>query len=270
MNAKRQLSGLKRVDFTKKSAKQTIKYLKNKYEMLGYDIPSYLQGKSISKSQLNSAINKISRGLTSVVKKEETYNSKPSVKIEKQFQQTVNRYNREVDRTLEALKTMGLPQKQINYLMGKDVMFPTVRKKSFMYDGVPLQKLDDIFISDNKTKREMIKKFKQDTKEITFQNIYNKLTDSSDSDTWFENTFLTCPAVRGMSSAQKNAMRKEFNTLSPLQKEFFIKSDLSEIADKYDESSVYGQQEKVEYNTFNRYLDKVQTFKREDLKGVYD
>lgn len=270
MNAKRQLSGLKRVNFNNKSAKQTIKYLKNKYEMLGYDLPTYLQGKSISKSQLNSAINKITRGLLSAVKKEQVYNSKPSVKLDKQFQQTVKKYNREVDRTLEALKTMGIPKKQIDYLMGKDVMFPTVRKKSFIYDGVPLQKLDDIYISDNKTKKEMIKKFKEDTKEIRFQNVYNKLTDSTDSDTWFENTFLTCPAVRGMTSAQKNAMRKEFNTLSPLQKEFFIKGELSEIVDKYDEGSVMGQQEKVEYNTFNRYIDKVQTFKREDLKGVYD
>lgn len=129
MNAKRQLSGLKRVNFNNKSAKQTIKYLKNKYEMLGYDIPAYLHGKSISKSQLNSAINKITRGLLSKIKKEKVYNSKPSVKLDKQFQQTVKKYNREVDRTLEALKTMGLPKKQIYYLMGKDVMFPTVRKK---------------------------------------------------------------------------------------------------------------------------------------------
>lgn len=270
MNAKRQLSGLKRVNFNNKSAKQTIKYLKNKYEMLGYDIPSYLQGKNISKSQLNSAINKISKGLTSIVKREQAYNSKPSVKLEKQYQQTINRFNKEVDRTMEALKTMGLPKKQIDYLMGKDVMFPTVRKKSFIYDGVPLQKLEDIVIADNKTKKEMIKKFKEDTKEISFQNIYNKLTNSADSDSWFENTFLTCPAVRNMNSAQKNAMRKEFNSLSPLQKEFFIKSELSEIVDKYKEDTTFGEEEKIEHNTFNRYIDKVQIFKREDLKGVYD
>lgn len=70
MNAKRQLSGLNKRNFSNKSAKENIKYLVKKYELLGYAIPSYLQGKTLTKSQLNSAINKITTGLNSAIKKE--------------------------------------------------------------------------------------------------------------------------------------------------------------------------------------------------------
>lgn len=43
MNAKRQLSGLKRVNWEKKSTKQKVKYLVNKLQLLGYKIPTYLK-----------------------------------------------------------------------------------------------------------------------------------------------------------------------------------------------------------------------------------
>ena len=70
MNAKRQLSGLKRVNFSNKTDRQKIKYLVKKYELLGYSIPSYLQGKSLTQRQLTQAVNKITTGLNSTIKKE--------------------------------------------------------------------------------------------------------------------------------------------------------------------------------------------------------
>ena len=70
MNAKRQLSGLKRVNWEKKSTKQKVKYLTNKLQTLGYKIPSYLKNGQINDRQLKSQINKIQRGLESQIKKE--------------------------------------------------------------------------------------------------------------------------------------------------------------------------------------------------------
>lgn len=272
MNAKRQLSGLNRVDFSKKTDRQAINYLKKKYELLGYGIPTYLQGKSLTKSQLNSAINKITRGLTSAIKREQSLKSKMtgSDKLDKQLNSLYKKYNKEVDKTLEALNVMGIPNKQIQYLKGQDIMFPTVRKKSFIYDGVPLQHLEDIEILDNQTKKEMIKKFKQDMKEISFLNIYNKLNDSSSSDNWFEHEFLQNPHVVKLSNTIKNSMRKEFNQLSPLQKELFIKGELSQLREKYQEEGSITKEEKIKENIYSRFVNTIQTYKRDDLKGVYD
>ena len=148
MNAKRQLTGLKRVDFSKKTDKQTIKYITKKYELLGYAIPSYLKGQKLTKSQLNSAINKITTGLNSAIKKEEKARKKYKSSIDYQYNQVIKKYNKEVDITLKALETMGLPKMQIDYLTGKDIFLSYYDKKSFFYDGVPVQHLDNIIIED--------------------------------------------------------------------------------------------------------------------------
>lgn len=154
MNAKRQLSGIKRVNFSNKTDRQKIKYLVKKYELLGYSIPSYLQGKSLTQRQLTQAVNKITNGLNSVIKKETTLKKSYKKSIDYQYNQTIKNYNKEVDKTLQALETMGLPSMQINYLKGKDLFLTYYDKKSFIYDGIPLEHLDNIYIVDNKTKKE--------------------------------------------------------------------------------------------------------------------
>lgn len=80
MNAKRQLSGLKRVNWEKKSTKQKVKYLVNKLQVLGYKIPTYLKNGQLSDRQLKTQINKIERGLQSQIKKD-NLNSKPKKQI---------------------------------------------------------------------------------------------------------------------------------------------------------------------------------------------
>lgn len=69
MNAKRQLSGLKRVNWEKKTTKQKVKYLVNKLQVMGYKIPSYLKNGQLSDKQLKTQINKIERGLETQIKK---------------------------------------------------------------------------------------------------------------------------------------------------------------------------------------------------------
>ena len=70
MNAKRQLSGLKRVNWEKKTIKQKVNYLVKKLQELGYKIPTYLKNGQLTDRQLRSQINKIQRGLEAQIKKE--------------------------------------------------------------------------------------------------------------------------------------------------------------------------------------------------------
>lgn len=272
MNAKRQLSGLKRADFSKKSSKQTIKYLVKKYELLGYAIPSYLQGKSLSKTQLNQAISKITTGLNSAIKKEEKARKKYKSSIDYQYNQTLKKYNKTVEETMKALHTMQLPQMQIDYLSGKDIFLSYYDKKSFFYDGVPVQKLENIIITDNKTKKEMIKKFKQDMKQIKFINVYKTLTDSSESDAWFNEEFMSSPTIQlSCKPYVQEMIRSEYNSLSPMQKDMWIKEVLRELLDRYPEDSIVGNEEKIEtsiYDTVTRSLQKYKSLS--EMKGVYE
>lgn len=233
MNAKRQLSGLKRVNWEKKSTKQKVKYLTNKLTMLGYKIPTYLKNGQLSDRQLKSQINKITHGLESQIKKDNSNNkTKKSLPIETRLNRYVKRYNKQVETTINGLKAMGLTEQQIDYLTGKDVFFPSRRNKSFRIDGVALKKIGELNISDDERKLAMLNKLKNDYKKITLQAVYDKLNDDTMQNKWFAD-FMSLDFVQNMESYQRQAIWKQWHTLSPLQKELFIKGELNNLRDKY-------------------------------------
>lgn len=233
MNAKRQLSGLKRVNWEKKTTKQKVKYLVNKLQVMGYKIPSYLKNGQLSDKQLKTQINKIERGLETQIKKDNSNNkTKKSLPIETRLNRYVKRYNKQVETTINGLKAMGLTEQQIDYLTGKDVFFPSRRNKSFRIDGVALKKIGDLNISDDERKLAMLNKLKNDYKKITLQAVYDKLNDDTMQNKWFAD-FMSLDFVQNMESYQRQAIWKQWHTLSPLQKELFIKGELNNLRDKY-------------------------------------
>ena len=251
MNAKRQLSGLKRVNWEKKSTKQKVKYLTNKLTMLGYNIPTYLKNGQLSDRQLKSQINKIERGLQTQIKKENS-NSKPKrqMSIDVRLNNYIKRYNKQVESSINALKAMGLTEQQIDYLSGKDIFFPSRRNKSFRADGVVLKKIGDLVISDDERKLTMLNKLKNDYKKITLQAVYDRLNDDTMQNKWFAD-FMTLDFVQNMKDYEKQAIWKQWHILSPLQKELFIKGELNNLRDKYLDIGE-GEMDKASENSYAR------------------
>lgn len=233
MNAKRQLSGLKRVNWEKKSTKQKVNYLLKKLQTLGYKIPSYLKNGQINDRQLKTQINKIERGLEAQIKKESS-NSKPKkqMSIDSRLNNYINRYNKRIESTVNALKNMGLTEKQIDYLTGKDIFFPSRRNKSFRADGLTLKKIGMLVISDDERKLAMLNKLKNDYKKISFQAVYDRINDDTMQNQWFAD-FMSLDFVQNMKDYERQAIWKQWHTLSPLQKELFIKGELNNLRDKY-------------------------------------
>ena len=251
MNAKRQLLGLKRVNWEKKSTKQKVKYLVNKLQVLGYKIPSYLKNGQLTDKQLKSQINKIERGLEAQIKKETSSNKpKRQMSIDVRLNNYVKRYNRQVESTINGLEAMGLTEQQINYLTGKDVFFPSRRNKSFRIDGVALKKIGDLTISDDERKLIMLNKLKNDYKKITLQAVYDKLNDDTMQNKWFAD-FMSLDFVQNMKEYERQAIWKQWHTLSPLQKELFIKGELNNLRDKYLDIGE-GEMDKASENSYAR------------------
>lgn len=249
MNAKRQLSGLKRVNWEKKTTKQKVKYLTKKLETLGYKIPTYLKNGQLSDRQLKSQINKIERGLESQIKKDNSSKNKKSMSVDTRLNSYIKRYNKQVEATINGLEAMGLTEQQINYLTGKDVFFPSRRNKSFRIDGVALKKIGQLVISDDR-KLDMLNKLKKDYKKITLQAIYDKLNDDTMSNKWFAD-FMSLDFVQNMKDYERQAIWKQWHTLSPLQKELFIKGELSNLRDKYLDVGE-GEMDKASQNSYLR------------------
>lgn len=251
MNAKRQLSGLKRVNWEKKSTKQKVKYLVNKLQLLGYKIPTYLKNGQLSDRQLESQINKIERGLESQIKKENSNSkSKKQLPIETRLNRYIKRYNKQVESTINGLKAMGLSEQQIDYLTGKDVFFPSRRNKSFRIDGVAVKKIGDLVISDDERKLAMLNKLKNDYKKITLQAVYDRLNDDTMQNKWFAD-FMSLDFVQNMKDYERQAIWKQWHTLSPLQKELFIKGELNNLRDKYLDIGE-GEMDKASENSYAR------------------
>lgn len=249
MNAKRQLSGLKRVNWEKKTTKQKVKYLTKKLETLGYKIPTYLKNGQLSDRQLKSQINKIERGLESQIKKDNSSKNKKSMSVDTRLNSYIKRYNKQVEATINGLEAMGLTEQQINYLTGKDVFFPSRRNKTFRIDGVALKKIGQLVISDDR-KLDMLNKLKKDYKKITLQAIYDKLNDDTMSNKWFAD-FMSLDFVQNMKDYERQAIWKQWHTLSPLQKELFIKGELSNLRDKYLDVGE-GEMDKASENSYLR------------------
>lgn len=250
MNAKRQLSGLKRVNWEKKSTKQKVKYLVNKLQVLGYKVPSYLKSGQLNDKQLKSQINKIERGLESQIKKDSSSKNKKQLPVATRLNNYIKRYNKQVESSINALKAMGLSEQQIDYLTGKDVFFPSRRNKSFRIDGVALKKIGELNISDDERKLAMLNKLKNDYKKITLQAVYDRLNDDTMQNKWFAD-FMSLDFVQNMKDYERQAIWKQWHTLSPLQKELFIKGELNNLRDKYLDIGE-GEMDKASENSYAR------------------
>ena len=261
MNAKRQLSGLKRVNWEKKSTKQKVKYLVNKLQVLGYKIPTYLKKGQLSDRQLKTQINKIERGLHSQIRKENSNNSpKKQMSIDTRLNNYIKRYNKQVESSINALKAIGLSDQQIDYLSGKDVFLPAMRNKSYRADGVTLKKIGDLIIEDDERKLEMLNKLKRDYKKITFQGIYDRLNDDTEQNRWFAD-FMSLKFVLNMKGYERQAIWNEWNTLSPLQKELFIKGVLNSLRDRYLTVDGGEALNKASENSYQRIITSIQEYK---------
>ena len=249
MNAKRQLSGLKRVNWEKKTTKQKIKYLVNKLQVLGYKIPTYLKNGQLSDRQLKTQINKIERGLQSQIKNDNSSNNKKQLPVDTRLNNYIKRYNRQIESTINGLEAMGLTEQQINYLTGKDVFFPSRRNKTFRIDGVALKKIGQLVISDDR-KLDMLNKLKKDYKKITLQAVYDRLNDDTMQNKWFAD-FMRLDFVQNMKDYERQAIWKQWHTLSPLQKELYIKGELNNLRDKYLDVGE-GEMDKASENSYAR------------------
>ena len=260
MNAKRQLSGLKRVNWEKKSTKQKVKYLVNKLQVLGYKIPTYLKNGQLTDRQFKSQFNKIERGLQSRIKKDKTTKNKKPQSIDTRLNRYINRYNKQIEKTINGLKALGLSDQQIDYLSGKDIFLPAMRNKSYRVDGVPLKKIGDLIIESDEKKLEMLNKLKNDYKKITLQAVYDKINDDTEQNRWFAD-FMSLKFVLNMKGYERQSIWNEWNTLSPLQKELFIKGVLSSLRDRY--LTVEGGEalDKASTNSYARIISSIQDYK---------
>ena len=66
-------------------------------------------------------------------------------------------------------------------------------------------------------------------------------------------------------------IRAEYNSLSPLQRDLWIKEVLRDLLDRYPEDSIVGNEEKIEIGIYDAVTNSLRKYKGlNDMKGVYE
>ena len=135
-----------------------------------------------------------------------------------------------------------------------------MRNKSYKADGVTLKKIGELIIEDDSKKLKMLNKLKRDFKKITLQAVYERINDDTEQNRWFAD-FMSLKFVLNMKAYERQAIWNEWNTLSPLQKELYIKGVLSSLRDKY--LTVEGGEalDKASTNSYARIINTIQDYK---------
>lgn len=259
---KRQLNGLNKYNFENKKDKQIVKYLTKKYELLGIKTPKYLQKDKLTKGDINRAIDRIKSTLNNKINKEFIKNEP---KINKQLTNTIKKYNKMIDVTLQGMKGMDLSSIEMAYLTGKDITLPSIRRKTFVYDGIPIKYINEkrLHFASAVDKVDYINKLKKDMKsgKMSWQYLFEILNDDSANLNWFTNVYLNSNVFEDYDSNKKMQMLKAFKTLTPLQQEFYIKADLSQLVERYKSKDISSNEEKIPLNLYERFFNMLDAIK---------
>ena len=269
MDSKRQLNAIKNRDWSSKTQKENAKYVRAKLEMLGYNVPNYMKKGLINQQQLEFYTNRIMNKLTKIAEKEEKKKQRrkyrPRETNEQKLLRLVNELNSKLDDIHKYIDD-NFSGQIAEYLKGNMSQLST-RDKSFARDKFDASKinLENFVYEDVKSAIKMV----QGRLNLTsLDKFIDSIKNSVDSDEWLQKQLLDDSLLDGLGSREISELKRAFNDLSPIQKEFYIKDYLSELRDKYKkmedqaiDDGDYFDYDKVAYIIYNRMLSSMDTYK---------
>ena len=268
MDSKRQLTAIKNRDWSSKTQRENAKYVRAKLEMLGYNVPNYMKKGQLNQQQLEFYTNRIMNKLTKIAEKEEKKKQRrrytPRETNKQKLERLVNELNSKLDDIHKYIDD-NFSGQIAEYLKGNMSQLST-RDKSFARDKFDASKinLENFVYEDVKSAIKMV----QGRLNLTSLDKFIDSLNSVDSDEWLQKQLLDDSLLDGLGSRELSELKRRFNDLSPVQKEFYIKDYLSELRDKYKkmedqaiDDGDYFDYDKVAYIIYNRMLSSMDTYK---------
>lgn len=266
MDIKRQLSAIKNRDWSSKTQKENAKYVKSKLDMLGYKVPKYMKKGLINQEQLEHYTNRIINKLSKLFEKEEKKKQRRIYRPRETNHQKLLRLTNELNSKLDEIHKYiddNYSGQIADYLKGNMAQL-TTRDKSFNRDKFNARKIDlkNLVFNDIKSAIKMVQG-RLDT--TTLDNFISTLKDSEEEDKYFNDKLLDDSLLSSLGSREINELKRAFNDLSPIQKEFYLKDYLSELRDKYkmmeDQSGDdYFDYDKIGYILYNRIMSSISIY----------
>ena len=269
MNSKRQLLAINNRDWSSKTQKENAKYVKSKLEMLGYKVPNYMKNGQINQQQLEFYTNRIMNRLTKIFEKEERKKQRRKYIPRESNKQKLVRLVGELNSRLDDIHNYideNYSGQVAQYLKGNIAQLAT-RDKAFIRDKFDASKINlESYIYDDI--KNAIKQVQGRLNVTSLDKFIDSIKDSKDSDKWLGNQLLDDSLLSDLGDKYKSELKRTFNDMSPIQKEFYIKDFLSELREKYKkmeeqaiEDGDYFDYDKVGYIIYNKMMSTMDTYK---------
>ena len=266
MDIKRQISAIKNRDWGSKTQKENAKYVKSKLDMLGYKVPKYMKKGLINQEQLEHYTNRIINKLSKLFEKEEKKKQRKKYRPRETNHQKLLRLTNELNSRLNDIHKYiddNYSGQIADYLKGNMAQLST-RDKAFNRDKFNARKIDlkNLVFNDIKSAIKMVQGRLETT---TLDNFIASIKDSEEEDKYFNDKLLDDSLLSSLGSREINDLKRAFNDLSPIQKEFYLKDYLSELREKYkvmEEQSGddYFDYDKIGYILYNRIMSSISIY----------
>ena len=235
MNLNRLRNSLLNREWSSKTKKTNINYLKNKLKDFDLDIPKYLKNGQLSDYNIKSITNRL---IKAIDKKREILRATPDLpskeKALRSLQKTIEKHNKTVLKKIPMIQEKyNITEKQLNYLMGYTTNFDYGAYNnsyafSYYRDNTQFRLYtDDMNFNKVSTIVEYEKMIKEQTKRLSNENIKKELGTGTKAKQSINNKLKEWEKDSILSKENRRQISQAINSLSPIQKEILYKMMIS-------------------------------------------
>lgn len=210
-------------DWSSKSVKQNINYIKTQLKKFGLSLPKYLTSGKINDKQINANVKRLDRAI-----EKEIYTPKVKTYDEayKELEKTVEAHNNKVFKQLSYLSDYGLSENQMNFMIGREVGIDGYKvDNKYMFQRsdtqFSIEDLSNSYFADVQAIEERIKQIKAKDKRLNKRTIDKELRNDFASlsrineylDSWAADGYLSQSEVDVIKAQIKNLSGSQQNAL---------------------------------------------------------
>lgn len=252
--------GLKNFNSSNKTSKQVKNYLGKKADMLGVELPKYINDmKNVSVTKVNRFINTLLNKADKEIRKVEIEKVQAEA-IQNRLKNSIKVYNKKVDNITKELHKK-YTENQIKFLNGESLMVLGELINFDSSNGVFLEKMDinNFEFNSKEDMKNFIKDLNNTIKKMTFEKFDEELLDTDTVNgltEFYENklsSFLS-EFNKLEHSSDFEDIGERYKKLNKVQKNMFVQAYKNNMRDDYPVPSDEEGQEQMERHYLNKLL----------------
>ena len=230
MNLNRLKSNLVNRDWSSKSTKTNISYIKGKLSQFGLSSPKYLDNGKLTNKQIQTQTKRIVNAINrekDILRKEA--NKSTVENYMKKLQKTAEKHNKLVYKKLGYLvNKYNMSENQLNYMIGMDVNVNGYKhddKYTFSRTNSQFQIIDleNFYANDIEAIRNRIRQINKLNERLTNRNIDKEVKNSLETKIHLKELLSNYAQEGFMNNAEAKNIITRFNNLNGTQQEIFYK-----------------------------------------------